>query len=145
MTVVHAPTLSTDARPALTPFVHTWAALLTTWRRSGEPVTTAVNVAVDGDRLYVRSWETAGKIKRIRNRPEVRLAPATIRGRPTGPAVPMRARLLTGARSEHAGRLINRKHPVFQRLLVRSGHRLTGRRTVHLELVPDHGGEPGRP
>jgi PPOX class probable F420-dependent enzyme len=135
MTVIHARTVA--SRPALSPFTETWAALLTTWRRNGQPVSTAVNVAVEDDRLYVRSWDTAGKIKRIRNRPEVTLAPATMRGRPTGPAVPMRARLLTGAESEHAGRLIDRKHPVFQRFLVRGGHRLTGRQTVYLELVAD--------
>ena len=39
--------------------------LLTTFRRDGTPVGTPVSVAVEGNRAYFRTWESAGKLKRI--------------------------------------------------------------------------------
>ena len=47
-----------------------------------------------------------------------------------------RARLLSGEESEAAGRLIDRKYPVLQRLLVRSTHKLMRTPTLHYELTP---------
>jgi uncharacterized protein len=49
----------TVPRPALEPFVHQWAVLLTTYRRDGTPVGTPVNIAVEGDHAYVRTWDTS--------------------------------------------------------------------------------------
>jgi PPOX class probable F420-dependent enzyme len=125
--------------PELAPFVHQKTALLTTYRRDGRPVGTPVSIAVDGDHAYVRSFEKAWKTTRIRNHPEVEIAPSTGRGRPTGPAIHAVARRLEGEESRYAGRLIARKHPMLQRILVPFSH-LAGRsktgRTVHFELVP---------
>lgn len=121
---------------SLAPFGREKAALLTTYRRDGTPVATAVNIAVEGDHAFVRSWDTAGKIKRIRNNPEVELAPSTMSGKPTGPAIRARARLLSGDESAHAGRLIARKHPILQGVLVPLFHRLRGLTTAHVELRP---------
>lgn len=122
--------------PALAPFQRQWAARLTTFRRDGTPVGTAVNVAVEGDRAYVRTFERAWKLRRIQNNPLVELAPSDWRGRPTGPSIRARARILEGAESESAGRRVSAKHPIFQGLLVRLGHRLLRYRTMHLELTP---------
>src|SRR5215218_6660096 len=121
---------------SLAPFVRQKAALLTTYRRDGTPVGTAVNIAVEGDRAFVRSWDTSGKIKRIRNNPEVEIAPSTMSAKPTGPAIRARARVLSGAESAHAGRLIARRHPILQGVLVPLYHRLRGLTTAHVELRP---------
>src|ERR671911_1101768 len=88
--------------------------LLTTLRRDGTPVKTPVNIAVDGDRAFIRTWATAGKVKRIRNNPEVTIAPCTARGRPIGPAIPARARVLTGEESAAPGHLRAAKSPTCQ-------------------------------
>jgi uncharacterized protein len=48
-----------DATQTLEPFVGKWAVLLTTYKRDGTPVGTAVNIAVEGDRAYFRTWDTA--------------------------------------------------------------------------------------
>lgn len=122
--------------PALEPFVRQWAILLTTYRRDGTPVGTPVNVAVEGDRAFVRTWDTAWKLGRIRNDPEVEVCPSTARGRPTGPAVRARARVLEGEESAHASRLLARKYPVSHGVLVPLFHRLRGNVTVHIELTP---------
>src|SRR5687767_12861165 len=86
----------------LAPFKHQWAVLLTTYRRDGTPVHTPMNITVDadGERAFIRTWDTAGKFKRIRNNPEVETTPSTFRGKPTGPAIQARARVLTGAEAE---------------------------------------------
>ena len=124
------------APPLLERFVGQWAVLLTTYKRDGTPIGTAVNIAVDGDRAFVRTFDTAWKLKRIRNRPEVEVAPSTWHGRPTGPAIRVRAKVLEGEESACAGRLLARKHPILHRFLVPLIHRLRGNETIHIELRP---------
>ena len=122
--------------PALEPFVHQKTVLLTTYRRDGTPVGTPVHIAVDGDRAFVRTFDTAWKLKRIRNNPEVEVAPSTARGKPTGPAIRARARVLSGDESMYAGRAIARKYPILQGFLVPLVHRLRRNKTMHIELTP---------
>ncbi len=122
--------------PALPPFVGQKTVLLTTYRRDGTPVRTPVNIAVDGNRAFVRTFDTAWKLKRIRNNPEVEIAPSTMRGKATSPAIRDRARLLSGDESVYAGRAITRKHPILHGFLVPLAHRLRGNKTVHIELTP---------
>jgi PPOX class probable F420-dependent enzyme len=131
------------ASPALARFVRQKTVLVTTDRRDGRPVGTPVSLAVDGDHAYLRSFEQAGKTRRLRNNPRVEVAPSTARGRPTGPALQATARRLEGAEARRAARLLAAKHPVLHGLLVPLTHRLgrakTGK-TVHLQLTPlDHG------
>jgi len=71
-------------------------ALLTTYKRDGTPVATPVTIAVYGDHAYVRTWDSAWKARRMRNNPAVSVAPATVRGCPTGEAVG-RPRTVAGA------------------------------------------------
>ncbi len=127
---------ATAAPPPLEPFVEQWAVLLTTYKRDGTPIRTPVNIAVDGDRAFVRTFDTAWKLKRIRNHPEVEVAPSTWRGKPTGSAIRARARVLEGEESAYAGRLLARKHAILHRFLVPLVHRLRGNETIHIELRP---------
>jgi PPOX class probable F420-dependent enzyme len=98
-----------------------------------------VSIAVEGDRAFVRTWDTAYKIERIRNNPEVEILPCTPRGRPTGSPVRARARLLSGEESVYAGRALSRKYPVLHAFVVPLAHRLRGYKTVHIELTPLEG------
>jgi len=125
-----------NAAQILDPFVEQWAVLLTTYKRDGTPVGTAVNIVVEGDHAYFRTWDTAWKLKRIRNNPEVEVAPCTPRGRPTGPTVRAHARVLEGSESARAGRLLARKYPFSHGVMVPLVHRLRGNTTMHLELRP---------
>lgn len=54
---------------------------LTTFRRSGEGVSTAVWVARDGDALSVITGGASGKVKRLRNDPRVELRPCDRAGK----------------------------------------------------------------
>jgi PPOX class probable F420-dependent enzyme len=120
----------------LQPFVRQGTVLLTTFRRDGTPIGTPVSIAVEGDHAYIRSWSTAGKMKRIRKTPLVTVAPSTISGKPTGAPIEAHARVLSGAESSHAGRLLARKHPLLHGFLVPLVHRLQGHTTTHVELRP---------
>lgn len=128
--------VATTSTAALAPFVRQKTVLLTTYRRTGMPVATPVSIAVEGDHAYVRSWETAGKAKRLRHTPEVRLAPCTARGKATGPALPARAERLGGAEAGYAAALLGRKYPFLQGVVVPWGHRAMRAMTVHYRLTP---------
>jgi PPOX class probable F420-dependent enzyme len=127
------------ASPVLARFVRQKAVLVTTYRQDGQPVSTPVSLAIDGDHAYLRSFEKAGKTQRIRHNPRVDIAPSTARGRPTGPTLQATARPLEGAESRRAARLLARKHPLLHGVLVPLTHRLgrakTGK-TVHSQLTP---------
>ena len=69
----------------LLPFVRQRTILLHTKKRDGRWVPTPVSIAVRGDRAYIRTYTKAGKSKRLRNFPEVRLCPSTFRGNPPEP------------------------------------------------------------
>jgi hypothetical protein len=62
---------------------------LTTFRRSGEAVSTTVWVARDGDSLVVITPEESGKVKRLRNDPRVELRPSSRRGQVAEGAQPV--------------------------------------------------------
>ncbi len=121
--------------PAFDSFATRRTALLTTYKRDGTPVATPVTIAVDGERAYIRTWDSAWKAKRMRNNPAVLVAPSTVRGRPTGEAIAARSRLLDGEEAAHAARAIARRQPILQGVLVPVGHRLMRYRTLHYELT----------
>jgi PPOX class probable F420-dependent enzyme len=124
-----------------TPYVDQRTVLLTSFKRDGTPVGTPVHIAVDGGRIYFRSYEKAWKTKRIRSDPRVEIAPSTIRGAPTGPAVSARARILDSEEEKIAKRAIARKYPIFQRWIIPWAHKLMGTNTVHFEVLARN--EPG--
>ena len=126
----------TTPAAVLTPFVNQRTILLTTYRRNGTPVGTPVHLAVEGDRAFARTWEATWKVKRIRNNPQVEIAPSTFRGRPAGPAIHACARLLNGAEALHAARALAHKYPILHGFLIPLVHHLRGYTTVHIELTP---------
>jgi PPOX class probable F420-dependent enzyme len=60
---------------------------LTTFKRDGTPVTTAVWCASDDGRLLVWTGAATGKVKRIRHDAHVTVAPSGASGSPRGEAV----------------------------------------------------------
>ena len=115
----------------LEPFVRQWAVLLVTYRGDGTPAGTPVSI-VEEDRAFVRTWDTAWKLKRVRNNREVEVASSTAGGKPTGPAIRARARILYSEESAYSCRLLARKYPILHGLLVPLVHRLRGNGTKHI-------------
>ena len=126
----------TSREDLLEPLIHQRAVLLTSYRRDGTLVGAAVNMAVDGDRAFVRTPHRTGKVKRLRNNPNVEIAPSTFLGKPTGPAIRAQARLLSGDEAKYASGKLARKYRILQGILVPLAHRLTRSKTMHYELTP---------
>lgn len=55
-----------------------------TFRKNGEGVKTPVWFVMDGSVIYIRTGANSGKVKRIRNNPQVRIAPSKMDGVPLG-------------------------------------------------------------
>ncbi len=117
---------------------------LTTFRESGEPVSTPVWFALVDERVYVFTDVQSGKVERIRRDPRVTLAPSGVRGRPRGEAVRAEARIMTGAEHETADRALREKYGwqygaywALMRLLPRTPEH------VFLELRPVEDGATG--
>jgi len=97
---------------------------LETRRRAGAAVATPVWFAMHGDMrddlqdatLYVYSLASAGKVKRIRNDPAVRIAPCDIRGGLLGDWVPARARIVSGEEAVLGHTLLDRKYGWMKRI-----------------------------
>jgi uncharacterized protein len=102
----------------LDPLERSWAVLLRTRKRAGDWVGTPVNLTVAGERAYFGAHADSWKVRRLRNFEDVEVAPSTLRGRPTGPALSARARVLRGDEARAAERLLVRRHPIVHRFIV---------------------------
>ena len=83
---------------------------LTTFRKTGVGVPTPVWFGEEDGKLYVMTISTMGKTKRIRNNPQVKVAPCTMRGKVTGPEFAATARLLPPEEFPRARKTLTRKY-----------------------------------
>ena len=83
---------------------------LATFRKSGVAVYTPIWFAEGDNKLYFMTSSKLGKYKRIRNNPQVRIAPCTIRGKITGPEFPAATRIMQANEFARARKLINAKY-----------------------------------
>ena len=74
------------------------------------------SIAFDHDRAFFRSYDKAWKTKRLRGNESVDVAPATFRGRATGPTAHARTVLLTGSQAEIAAKALARGSASCRRL-----------------------------
>jgi uncharacterized protein len=98
---------------------------LETFKKSGDGVKTPVWFAADPRtdlarseaRLYAYTVGNSGKVKRIRNNGNVRIAPCDARGKVLGDWVDARAELVTGAEAAYGDDLLNKKYFPWKQLL----------------------------
>jgi len=83
---------------------------LATFRKSGAAVYTPIWFAEDDNKLYFMTSSKTGKYKRIRNNPQVRLAPCTMRGKIIGPEFAATARILPPEEWPRARASIEKKY-----------------------------------
>src|SRR5215212_7108400 len=94
---------------------------LTTFRKSGERVSSAMWVARDGDALIMFTPQASGKVKRLRNSPRVELRPCNRMGRVKDGVEPVAgmAKVLTGKDSlERATGMIRRKYGLAYQVIM---------------------------
>ena len=100
---------------------------LATFRRNGAAVETPVWFAAHAGRLYVFTEAAAGKVKRLRANPSIRIAACSVRGRPKGAWLPGRARRVDDPATVAAAyRALRRKYG-WQMWLLDLFSRLAGR------------------
>jgi uncharacterized protein len=86
------------------------------FRRDGRAVRTPVWFAQSGERLYIYSLADAGKVKRIRNSPKVRIVPCDARGKVKGEWVEGIAKIETGSGEELGHRALDEKYGWLKRV-----------------------------
>jgi PPOX class probable F420-dependent enzyme len=113
---------------------------LATVRRNGAEVKTPVWFAAAGEKLYVFTAGEAGKVKRLRHSPRVRVAPCDARGRVQGAWRDGVGRIVTDARVIERAHAALRAKYGWQMGLLDLFSRLTGRirrrAWIEIELSP---------
>ena len=111
---------------------------LTTFRKSGEPVSTPVWFALHEGRLHITTEPDSGKMKRIRNNPSVLLAPCNAWGREKGPRAEGLARSVENEPTGEAEAALNEKYRLGLGLFHLFGQQEIGK--VVLEIRPTESG-----
>lgn len=84
--------------------------LLTTFRKDGSPVGTAVWAVLDAGRLYVWTVTDSWKVKRLRRNPQVTVQPCDAMGKPRGAVVTGTGIVMDDAGTDRVRGLIKRKY-----------------------------------
>ena len=111
---------------SLTQFANQQYLNMETYRKTGKPVATPLWFAEENNTIYIYSLANAGKVKRIRNNPKVRIMPCGFRGEPKGEWVEAKARILDERGAALGHELLIRKYgwkkrigDVFSKLMQR--------------------------
>ncbi len=102
--------------PHLTPFATQRYLNLESCKRDGTPVQTPVWFAEEHGVLYVYTLANAGKVKRIRRTPHIRVAPCTMRGPVIGPWVEAEATIVDATTAAHGHALLRHKYGWMKRI-----------------------------
>lgn len=113
-------------------------ALLTTFRRNGDPVPTPVSIALHAGRVYFVTAADSGKARRLARSDRVTLTSCSVRGVPRGKPVSGVARKVERRR---VGRLLRPTGSLFFSYLL---YRVRGHRMVVYEVVLTGPGSHGR-
>jgi uncharacterized protein len=89
---------------------------LETYRKNGRPVATPVWFVEEHGTFYIYSLAHAGKVKRIRRKPHVRIVPCDVRGYPKGDWVEATARILDEDGAARGHQLLNQKYGWVKRI-----------------------------
>jgi uncharacterized protein len=89
---------------------------LETLKKTGEAVATPVWFSILGNKILVVTRSQTGKVKRLRNNPNVRVAPCSIRGELKGQWFKGKATFTTPEELEDAIKLREKKYGIKARL-----------------------------
>ena len=108
---------------------------LETYRKTGVAIATPVWFAEKDGVFYIYSVADAGKVKRIRNNPTVRIAPCQFRGELKGDWVEATARIVTGSDEDRSHDLLDRKYG-WKKKIGTWYSRLIGRQRAVIAITP---------
>ncbi|MFW9784715.1 MAG: PPOX class F420-dependent oxidoreductase [Candidatus Heimdallarchaeota archaeon] len=87
---------------------------LVTYKKNGDPIATQVWFVEKDDVIYVVTLQGRYKFKRITNNPDVKIAPASIRGKPKGEYLEGSAHILSDEESKPIIALFREKYRTFK-------------------------------
>ena len=108
---------------------------LETYRKTGVAIATPVWFAEKDGVFYIYSVADAGKVKRIRNNPKVRIAPCKFRGELKGDWVDATARIVTGSDEDRSHDLLDKKYG-WKKKIGTWYSRLIGRQRAVIAITP---------
>jgi PPOX class probable F420-dependent enzyme len=111
--------------------------VLVTYKKSGEAVPSPLWFATGNGRVYFQTGATSSKVKRIARNPEVRVAPATSRGRPLAAPFAGTARVVSRDEEAEAERWLQSNYGLGRRLYSHLGDRVA---SVYVEVTPTPAG-----
>jgi PPOX class probable F420-dependent enzyme len=95
-----------------------------TLRKNGVGVRTPVWFVQDGIHIYIRTGANSGKVKRLRNNPQVNIAPCKMDGTLVGDWVPASAREVKDeATANKVDQLLGKKYGLIEKLFSLMGGR----------------------
>lgn len=107
--------------------------VLVTYKKNGEPVPSPLWFGTGNGKLYFQTGASAAKIKRIERNPQVRVAPATRRGRPLAAPFVGTARVVPAALEAEAERWLQANYGLGRRVYSLFSGRLAN---VYVEVTP---------
>jgi uncharacterized protein len=111
--------------------------LLTTFRKDGTPVGTAVWAVAENGKLYVWTVTDSWKAKRLRRNPAVTLQPCSASGKPHGTAIEGTGRILDAEGTERVRKLLRRKYWLTGPLVILGSNLRRGKAgTIGIEITP---------
>jgi PPOX class probable F420-dependent enzyme len=90
---------------------------LETYRRNGQAVYTPVWFVMDAGTIYIRTDMNSGKVKRIKNNPNIRVTPSGPRGQLKGKWIEGQMKMAGSLESEHANQLLDKKYGIQGKII----------------------------
>jgi len=107
--------------------------VLVSYRKNGQAMPSPLWFGTADGRLYFQTSPDGFKVKRIRNNPEVRVAPCTSRGKPVGPPFIGKARVVPDSDASVAERAVQSNYGIGRKIYTLfSG----GVDSVYVEVTP---------
>ena len=90
---------------------------LETYKKDGTPVRTPVWFVIDNDLIYVITRDSTGKVKRLKNKHDVRIVLCSFKGKPKNEWIKGKAEKITGEKADIVIKLRKKKYGMSARLI----------------------------
>jgi uncharacterized protein len=107
--------------------------VLVSYRKNGQPMPSPLWFGTADGKVYFQTSPDGYKVKRIKNNPEVRVAPCDSRGKPKGAPFVGKARVLSDSEGPTAERAIQSNYGVGRRMYTAFSDRVPN---VYVEVTP---------
>ncbi len=107
--------------------------VLVSYRKNGQPMPSPVWFGTANGKVYFLTSPDGYKVKRIRNNPEVRVAPCDSRGKPLGPPFMGKARVVADDEVPAAERALQSNYGIGRRIYTAFSR---GVPVVYVEVTP---------